>query len=205
MEKIYFIGGSPCAGKSTVAEIISKKYGMFYFAVDKFLDGYTKKGAQKGYPICKKQMEMRAEEIWMRDPLLQCNEEFQYYREVMEFIIDDLKQIRCENGIITEGAAYAPKIIGELRIPKSRYLSITPTREFQISHFRKRKFVPCVLDGCSDLEGAFQNWMGRDVLFAQEVRLQCEKEGYCSVVNDGSKTIEVMADLVTAHFGLNTE
>ncbi len=43
--KSYYIGGSPCAGKSTVAEILSQEYDLYYFKVDDFLDGYTKLGA----------------------------------------------------------------------------------------------------------------------------------------------------------------
>lgn len=42
MINIYYIGGSPCAGKSTVAEILSQKYDLYYFKVDDFLDDYTK-------------------------------------------------------------------------------------------------------------------------------------------------------------------
>lgn len=40
---IYFIGGSPCSGKSTVAEILSRKYDLHYFKVDDYLDTYMKK------------------------------------------------------------------------------------------------------------------------------------------------------------------
>ena len=75
MMNTYYIGGSPCSGKSTIAEIVSKKYDLYYFKVDDFLDKYTKMGASKGYEICKKQERMNAEEIWMREPLLQCTEE----------------------------------------------------------------------------------------------------------------------------------
>ena len=34
----YYIGGSPCRGKSTIAEILSKKYNLHYFKVDDYLD-----------------------------------------------------------------------------------------------------------------------------------------------------------------------
>lgn len=34
---IYYIGGSSCAGKSSVAEIFSQKYGLYYFKVDDYL------------------------------------------------------------------------------------------------------------------------------------------------------------------------
>jgi len=36
----YYIGGSPCSGKSTIAEIAAEKYGLFYFKVDDFLEKY---------------------------------------------------------------------------------------------------------------------------------------------------------------------
>ena len=31
MINTYYIGGSPCAGKSTAAEILSEKYNLYYF------------------------------------------------------------------------------------------------------------------------------------------------------------------------------
>ena len=83
----YYIGGSPCAGKSTVAEMLSQKYDLYYFKVDDFLDDYTKSGVLKGYPICKKTVEMNPEQIWMREPLLQCREEFEFYEEVFEYVL----------------------------------------------------------------------------------------------------------------------
>ena len=202
MINTYYIGGSPCTGKSTVAEILSKKYDLYYFKVDDFLDHYTKLGALNEYPICKQNVEWNAEQIWMREPLLQCEAEFDWYKEIFEYVIADLKQIHCKNGIITEGAAYVPKLIKQLGVPKDKYISITPTPEFQVYHFRKRKFVPYVLEGCSDKEKAFSNWMSRDILFAKEVQKQCLEEEYISVINDGNIGIEELVDIVSTHFGL---
>ena len=57
-------------------------------------------------------------------------------------------------------------------------------------------------EGCSDKEKAFSNWMNRDILFAQEVQMQCSEEQYLSVINDGSIEIDELVDLVVSHFGL---
>ena len=103
MNTYYLSGGSPCAGKSTVAEILSKKYNLYYFKVDDFLDGYTKLELKRMSNMCRKTIELNAEQTWMREPSLLCKEEFEWYKEVFEYVIDDLKQIRCKNGIITEG------------------------------------------------------------------------------------------------------
>ena len=60
--------------------------------------------------------------------------------------------------------------------------------------------MPYVLDGCSDKEQAFCNWMDRDALFAVEVQEQCQKQHYTSVVNDGKITFEALVELVGTHF-----
>ena len=198
---IYYIGGSPCAGKSSVAEILSQKYGLYYFKTDDFLDRYMQAGARKGYPVSRKTAEMSAEQIWMREPLLQCREEFDIYREIFEFVAADLDRIEWKGGIITEGAAYLPELMKQSGVSGSRYISITPTKEFQVTHYRKRDFVPLVLEGCSDKEAAFLNWMDRDALFAQEVRRQCHKENYVSVINDGNMDLDELAGLTAVHFG----
>ena len=199
---IYYIGGSPCAGKSSVAEILSQKYGLYYFKVDDFLDGYMRAGARKGHPICGKAVRMNAEQTWMREPLLQCREELAIYREIFEFVTADLKRIAWKGGIITEGTAYLPKLMKRSGVPGNRYLSITPTIEFQVAHYRKRDFVPLVLEGCSDREAAFRNWVDRDALFAREVQRQCRDKDYYSVINDGTMELEKMVRLVVLHFGL---
>lgn len=94
--------------------------------MDDFLEDYTKLGVFKGYPICKKTVELNAEQIWVREPLLQFKEEFEFYREVFEYILADLKKINCKKGILTEGAAYVLELIKHLGLPSSNYISITP-------------------------------------------------------------------------------
>lgn len=202
MMNVYFIGGSPCAGKSTVAEILSKQYGLYYFKVDERLDEYTRRGARVDYDICKKQVEMSADQIWMRDPVLQCKEEFLFYEEVSSFLMEDLAKV-CEcNDVITEGAAYIPHIMKKFHISSDRYIALIPTKEFQIPHFRKRDWIPYVLDGCSNQEAAFDNWMERDVLFAEEVAQECNVLGYQLIRNNGELSIEELVYKVSIHFGL---
>lgn len=51
--RVLFIGGSPCSGKSTIAEQISEKYGAYYYKVDDFVDEFIDMAAKKGYLACK--------------------------------------------------------------------------------------------------------------------------------------------------------
>lgn len=198
-KRIFFIGGSPCSGKSTVAERISKEYGAYYFKVDDFLDEFIGIAADKGYATCKKSVAMTPDEIWMREPLIQCEEEFRIYDEISEFVFEYLETIDADF-IVTEGAAYTPKVM-EKYSPKE-YISIIPTKDFQISHYREREWVTYVLEGCSDKQQAFDNWMERDILFAKQVKAECEENGVSCIVNDGARTKEELFKTVKKLFSL---
>ena len=199
---VYYIGGSPCSGKSTAAEALAKKYGLRYFKVDDHLDRYMQMGAQDQKASCLKAAAMTPDEIWMRDPVIQCEEDLMIYKEIFPYILHDLDELGSGNGIITEGAAFLPILAKKLAIPAERYLSITPTKEFQIFHYSKREWVPYILAACSDKAKAFENWMERDALFAEAVRQQCEELGYLSIVNNGKQPIDTLIDQVAMHFGL---
>ena len=199
---IYFIGGSPCSGKSTITQALSEKYGLHYFKVDDYLDEYIKKGAAEGKEYCRRAENMTPDQIWMREPAVQCKEELLIYEEIFNYALADLENINCENGIITEGAAFLPILAKRHGIPFDRYISLTPTKEFQIFHYSQREWVPYVLAECSDKEKAFENWMERDALFAKAVHQQCIELGYASLINNGKFSEEHLIDKVAAHFGL---
>ena len=198
-KRILFIGGSPCSGKSTVAEHISKEYGAFYYKVDDFLDEFTQIAAGKGKPICKKSVTMTPEEIWMRDPNLQCDEEFLFYEEIAESVFEKMERIDSDL-IVTEGAAYTPEVMRNYF--HKDYITIIPTAEFQVSHYKEREWVPYVLEGCSDKQKAFDNWMERDILFAKRVRAECDEYSIPCIVNDGRKSEEEMYEAIKEKIGL---
>lgn len=45
MKTICYIGGSPCSGKSTVAQALAERYGLTPFKVDDHLDALIDRGA----------------------------------------------------------------------------------------------------------------------------------------------------------------
>ena len=46
---MYYIGGSPCSGKSTVADALAKRFGLAYFKADDHLDEFIARGAAEDY------------------------------------------------------------------------------------------------------------------------------------------------------------
>lgn len=198
-KRVLFIGGSPCSGKSTVAERISKEYGAYYFKVDDFLDKFIGMAADKGYLICQKSIDMTPDEIWMREPLIQCEDEFLIYDEISEFVFGHLEKI-ADDFIVTEGAAYTPNVMKKYKTKET--ISIIPTPDFQISHYKEREWVPYVLEGCSNKQQAFDNWMERDILFAKQVKAECEENKIPCIINDGFRTQNELFSIVKELFNL---
>lgn len=192
-KKIFYIGGSPCSGKSTVAERIAKENGAFYFKADDFLIDSLSSAARKGLPICSKVSKMTADEIWMRSPSEQCEEEFLIYEEIAEFIFQKLDAVEADI-IIAEGAAFTPEIMKTRE--KCNYICVVPSPEFQISHYRLREWIWYVLKDCSDKETAFDNWMQRDIMFADQIKRTCKARNIPCIINDGEKSEDEMLDTV---------
>ena len=195
--EIYYIGGSPCSGKSTVAEALAEQYGLTYFKADDYLDDFTAQGAAAGLPVCQRIQRMSTDETWLRAPRVQYQEEFDYYREIAPFVAEQLARLSASR-VIAEGAAFLPCLMRYA----AHYLAITPSREFQVSRYRERPWVPHVLRECSDQELAFANWMERDALFAEEIRRQCAELGMPHLLTDGSVSPEDRLQQVARQFRL---
>jgi len=202
MTNLYIIGGSPCGGKSTVAQALADAFDLLYFPVDDSLDKYTQLAADAGCPYSRAWLEWTADQYWMRDPAQMCTEEFLFYQNVFPFLLADIRQLSHPNGIITEGAAWVPKLAHSIGIDARHYLCLTPTEDFQLFHYRKRTFVPYILRDCTDPEAAFSNWMRRDMAFARQAEAKCPALDYRSIVNDGSTTIEQLIQQAAEHFQL---
>jgi hypothetical protein len=190
LNHIYFIGGSPCCGKSTIAERISEAYGFQYYEPDKHLMQFIAKGGADGDEWLKYISMMSMDDSWLREPEVLNAEELITYEKLLPYFVAGLEQLSKNTPIITEGAAYLPDLIYKLGVDKSRYICMVPTKEFQIKYFSKREWVGDYLSPCSDKEKAFSNWMGRDVLFALAALKQARDKGYETLIVDGSKSIE---------------
>lgn len=198
-KRTLFIGGSPCSGKSTLAEMLYNDYKAYYFKVDDHLEEYIDKAAEEGKKTCRKYKELSPDEIWMKDPYEHCQDEFRIYEEISPYIFEKIEEIDADL-IVTEGAAYTPEVMKKHGYKD--YVTLIPTPEFQIEHYRKREWVKYVMADCIDKRAAFDNWMKRDILFGKQVKKQCIEKGITCIVNDGSKTIEELYKHLKREFNI---
>ncbi|MCM1989033.1 hypothetical protein [Oceanirhabdus seepicola] len=200
--KIYWIGGSPCCGKSTISEMLVKEFGFEMYKCDDYLERYIQLGVENGVEIMKKVKSMNLDETWFRDIEEQVEDEFKFYREALKIIVADLEKNYKGKSVLVEGAVILPEFIKNNGIDNSNYICMVPTKEFQIDNYSKREWVKYYLDGCSDTKKAFENWMKRDVEYAKIVKENAKDYGMNVIVVDGSKSIEDNYLRVKKLFGL---
>ena len=205
MVEIFYIGGSPCSGKSTIAEMLVQKYGFQYYKQDDHLHEYIDKGAREGHELFQKVSHMSTEEMWMRDPFEQYHEERALYEMMLGYSLSDISALSHgqDKAIIAEGAGFMPGLAEKMGTRKTNYICITPTKEFQINAYSQRAWISHYLSDCADKDKAFRNWMERDAIFAQAVMREAVTLGYESLVVNGEKSIEENFVIVEKTFALS--
>ena len=184
---LYMIGGSPCSGKSTIASLLAKQYQLLHIKLDDLVEEMMSQASADSQPICLLRQDRNPEEM--------ADEEWRFYEEIFPYVKSYLIKNQ-DRPLLVEGAGLLPHLVKELECPASSYLCLTPTADFQKKHYKQREWVPYVLEGTTNPEQAFKNWMQRDILFAQMVRKEAVLLGYPSLITDGSQSENQTAEEV---------
>ena len=184
---LYMIGGSPCSGKSTIASLLARQYQLLHIKLDDLVEKMMSQASEDSQPICLLRQDRNPEEM--------ADEEWRFYEEIFPYVKSYL--IKNQNRpLLVEGAGLLPHLLKKLECPASSYLCLTPTADFQKKHYIQREWIPYVLEGTTNPEQAFENWMQRDILFAQMVRKEAVLLGYPSLITDGSQSENQTAEEV---------
>lgn len=202
---VYWIGGSPCSGKSTIADRLAATYGMHVYHCDEAYFRHQELITPEGYPTFYRLAHASCDELWMRPIPQQVNEALALYHEQFPLILADLARytdVHVEP-VIAEGAALLPELLDRLAGHRRRAIWNVPTARFQRAHYARRAWRHDVLKGCTDKELGWHNWMQRDAEFARVVAEEARKRGHRVLTIDGTRSIEDNAATIEAWFGLS--
>lgn len=200
--KAYILGGSPCSGKSTIAEMLSAQYDFHYYKADDYESEHMQRAHLKQQPVMFRYSKMGWDEIWSQSPEKLLTDEFTYYHERFPFILEDLSQRQLEKPVILEGAAFLPDLIHQYPVTRENIVFMIPTPEFQLHYYSQRPWIQSILKECHNPQQAFENWMKRDELFGQKISRQANRYGYQVIVVDGSVDISTEFERIRDQFKL---
>ncbi len=207
LEHVYWMGGSPCSGKTTIARAMVDRYGFHYYDCDHAFWRHNKIINAEQQPVFYRVMHLSSEELWMRPVEQQAAEETAIYREEFPLILEDLLSLctalpRTTQPVLAEGAALLPECVAPLLSDPCQAIWIVPAAEFQLRHYSRREWAKDVVKETSDPQKAFQNWMERDIRFARFVQSEARRRGLRVLVVDGETSIAENTRLVEAHYRL---
>lgn len=106
LNHIYWLGGSPCAGKSSIADSLAQRYGFQIYRCDEAFFRHEKIVTLEHQPVFYRLTHLSDEELWMLRPVeQQVVEEIALYREEFPLILDELLCLPRSKPIVVEGAA----------------------------------------------------------------------------------------------------
>lgn len=199
---VYWIGGSPCSGKSTIADLLAERRGMRVYHCDDHFYGHVGAADSQSQPHLHRLRDFTWEWLFMRPVPEQVADEIAIYQEEFALILDDLRQLRGRAPLIVEGTALLPELIAPLLPSPTQAICVIPTGAFQRAAYARRSWRQELLAQCSDPQRAWENWMARDAQFGEVVTAQARAAGLSVLIVDGQRTLQENALAVAVHFGL---
>lgn len=199
-QSIYWIGGSACAGKSTIAKRYAEKHGFALYSCDEHLDRHLRRISARNQPAMHKISRMTFNEaFYIRSVQEQLNEYIEFFKEDFAFVLRDLEE-RSHHPIIVEGNQLLPSLVAPCLNSRHKAIWLIPTEPFQRHHYRKREWIQEILDCTDDPVVAFDKWMTRDAGFAAFVEHEARELNLEVLKIDGSKNLQQSFELVENYF-----
>jgi hypothetical protein len=196
----WYIGGSPCAGKSTIADLLAQRHGLHAFHCDEAAEPRLALVRRSPSRAIRELVTLADCDRLSRPPAWQAEQEVHFYRAQFPYLLDELAT--APQPSIAEGADLLPELLQGAGIPLARAVWVVPTPQFQLEHYARRAWAHAYVAACPDPPAAFANWMQRDALFAEHVAAEAERLGGRLLVVDGSRPVHDVAGEVARHFGL---
>lgn len=205
LAQTIWIGGSPCAGKSTLAAMLARRHGLTHYSCDDALTAHVQRSNTATYPLLHQLAKSSWNEIWTRPVERQIREELAFYREEFPLILEDLTAFPPDTPIVAEGTALLPELVAPLLQGQCQAIWLVPTAAFQREHYVRRPWLDDILRQCADPALAFDNWMRRDIGFADVVEGSARALGLPVIRVDGKEDAEEVLTRVCGALRLSSQ
>jgi 2-phosphoglycerate kinase len=204
LEHVYWIGGGSGAGKSTIARRVAAQHGLRVYATDDVMADHAQRSSPERWPLLHAFMAMDMDERWVNRSPSTMLESFHWFRgEGFDMIVEDLRDLPREPGVIVEGFRLLPRLVAPLLTDRRRAVWLLPTPEFRRAVFDRRGGSTWgFLARTSDPERALRNLLERDAAFTDILREETARLELPTIEVGITMTEDDLAQQVTEQFGL---
>ena len=201
---VMWLGGTPAAGKTTIAKLLAQKYELEVYHRDQHDACHAARAiAGPGYPISKYFDGLSAEERWIQqtvhDNVVQGMEVAQ---ERVGMVNEDILAFPSDLPILVEGIGFYPRQLFPYLSDADQALWLIADRAFSEAVWTTRREtgqVP-ILNGTSDPETAWHHILERNSLLAHYIQEQADSLGLTAMCIDRMRTLEYDVAAVETFF-----
>lgn len=198
-----WIGGGQWAGKSTVAGILARRYGLTVYRHDypasrSHLDRAAAAQARAGEPVT------GFDPDWafvQQDPQVMAAGVLVEFADRFEWALDDLRALESPRPVIAEGWGLRPELVAGTG-GAGRMVVLVPTEEFRQHQIATLPRAGRLGSRVSDPELGQRNRVERDRLIAEDAAQSAARHGVPVIEVDGSRDPDGVADLAALLLGL---
>lgn len=202
LHNALWIGGGQWSGKSTVANLLARRYGITAYHYDYHdarghEDRRVAERARRGEPLSGPD----PDQLWVTPtPEEMAADTLRIHRERFAFVLDDLRALVSGRPILAEGWGLRPELVAPLLDALDRMVVLVPTPQFQARQVQTMERARRLQTPTSDPERAQRNRLARDRLVAADALAQARRLGIRVLEVDGTRPLQAIADDVAAHF-----
>lgn len=200
LNTVFWIGGSPCSGKSSITQALAESYSCRAYRCDDAYEAHLESARPETQPLMSQVAAMTWDDIWMHSAEFLVEREVKFYEEEFLMIVRDLLALPPHPPLLAEGTALLPGLVSQVS-PPGQAIWVVPTEEFQREHYARRPWVDDILRQCRHPARAFENWMARDSAYAKLVIREAQDRGLKVVKVDGSTSLAENVQQVAGWFG----
>ncbi len=207
LSHVLWIGGSPCAGKSTIGHTIARTHVFLDYHLDPMARNHMKRRLAAGDARLDAFLKMSMDQRWLERSVEELVQEvLESWTKECQLAVEDLLGLPNEWFIVAEGNFF-PQCIAPYLSNPHQAIWLVPTASFcgQIRRMRdaeqaRRRERHGVAEESSDSERRLRNLIERDSQLAQYVKQQAERLHLTACEVDGSRSLDEVTKRVEIHF-----
>jgi hypothetical protein len=204
LRRVYWIGGGPGGGKSTVARALAERYGLTVYATDDVMADHARRSSAEEAPLLERFKAMDMDERWLTRPPQTMLETFHWFQgECFQLIVEDLSGLPAATPVVAEGFRLLPRLVQPLLADDRHAVWLLPTPRLRAAALERRGSAWTIPGSTSDPERAAANLGKRDRLFTDRLVAEASMLGLPVLrLDTGGPTVDELVDRVAAMFGL---
>ena len=153
LERAWWVAGSPCSGKTTMAARLARAGGAHLYSCDEAFDAHAGRARAHSAPTFRKVTSWGTQDRLAQDVDDQVADVVRLAGEQWPFVVEDLCDL--PGPVVVEGAALLPDLLAGAGVRPGRAVVVVPTEAFQREHYARRGWARDLIGATTQPEVAF--------------------------------------------------